>query len=139
MGDILKETMDAAKKLQEKKDYDAKVGEYVFRVLNNKLHNMKVGKWTSGLEDMMGTLAWEHPNWKEQEVALWATPYFENDKGIAVQLTVMDDRGFQKNIWDTIIPMKLTFDLKKDMATYKKAMGPIIRKAEQILKSKKLM
>lgn len=96
---------------------------YMNMVLNQNKNKLKVGKWSADEEVMMGTWAWS----KGDDMVVYITPFFDNDKGIDWQWT--DYSGGEETFGDSeTVPFKATGNPDKDFKTYMSVAKKILTK-----------
>ena len=91
--------------------------------MNDDVDGKRVGNWTCYFEDQMGVLYWIHDKILSEDVVVYATPNWENAKGIAVEVQV-DYGGYladQDTIGDPSYP---------DFDSYAEDMAPFLKKVE---------
>jgi hypothetical protein len=91
--------------------------------INDSVDGKKVGKWTCYYEDHMGVLYWLNDDILSEDVTVYATPNWDDAKGIAVEVQV--------NYGEQILDHATIGDPSyPDFDSYAKDMAPMLQKIE---------
>ena len=106
-------------------DNDTDASEYVLDFQRKVVSSGKIIGWRPYMDKMSGSIDWSKPGIPN---VVLATPFWDENPTLPINIT-NDDGG---ELFDKVLKFVPTYDMNKDMKTYKKLLVKYLKMAEKI-------